>query len=53
MIRYAAVGISMGNGTPGLKACAKYVTKSYVEFGVAHAIDRILAGDLESLENKK
>lgn len=53
MIRYAAVGISMGNGTPGLKACAKYVTKPFFEFGVAHAIDRILAGDLESLENKK
>ena len=52
MIQYAGVGISMGNGTPKLKASAKYVTKSYKEFGVAYAIDRLLEGDVMSLEKK-
>lgn len=49
MVCYAGVGIAMGNGTPNLKECAKYVTKSYREYGVAYAIDRILEGELEAL----
>lgn len=49
MISYAGIGISMGNGTTGLKECARYVTKSYKEYGVAYAIDRILEDDLEAL----
>ena len=52
MIKYAGIGISMGNGTPNLKACAEYVTKSFREFGVAYAIDRLLEGDIEALRNK-
>ncbi|MBQ8407882.1 MAG: HAD-IIB family hydrolase [Clostridia bacterium] len=50
MVSYAGIGISMGNGTPKLKACAKYVTKSYVEFGVAYAIDCLLNGKLDVLK---
>lgn len=49
MITYAGIGISMGNGTPNLKACAEYVTKHFREFGVAYAIDKLLEGDLEAL----
>jgi hydroxymethylpyrimidine pyrophosphatase-like HAD family hydrolase len=52
MVTYAGIGISMGNGTPNLKACAKYVTKSYVEFGVAYAIDLMLNGKLDMLKNE-
>ena len=50
MVSYAGIGISMGNGTPKLKECAKYVTKPFWEFGVAYAIDRLLEGDLAALE---
>ena len=50
MVNYAGIGISMGNGTPNLKACAKYVTKPFWKFGVAYAIDRLLEGDLEALK---
>ena len=49
MVKYAGIGISMGNGTPNLKACAEYVTKHFREFGVAYAIDKLLEGDLEAL----
>ena len=49
MITYAGIGISMGNGTPNLKACAKYVTKPFWKLGVAYAIDKLLEGDLEAL----
>ena len=53
MVKYAGVGISMGNGTPSLKACAEYVTKTFWEFGVAYAIDRLLEGNLSALEKKE
>ena len=43
MVRYAGIGVAMGNSTEKLKACADFVTKSLEEHGVAYAIDRILA----------
>ena len=43
MIRYAGIGIAMGNGSPKLKASADFVTKSITEHGAALAIYRILA----------
>ena len=51
MVNYAGIGISMGNGTPNLKACAKYITKPFWKFGVAYAIDKFLEGDLDALKN--
>lgn len=39
----------MGNGTQALKDSAKYITHSISEDGVAYAIDRISAGDLNLL----
>ncbi len=38
MIRYAAVGVAMGNSEEGLKEIAEMVTKPISEAGVAHAI---------------
>lgn len=52
MISYAGIGIAMGNGTPSLKARAKYVTKTMEEQGVAYAIDCLLAGDVRGIEKK-
>ena len=42
MVRYAGIGISMGNGTAGLKACADYITKALEDHGAAFAINRFL-----------
>ena len=53
MVNYAGIGISMGNGTPNLKSCAKYVTKPFWNFGVAYAIDRLLEGNLDALRNNR
>ena len=53
MVKYAGIGISMGNGTPNLKACAEYVTKPFWNFGVAYAIDRLLEGNLDALRNNR
>ncbi len=50
MVRYAGIGISMGNGTEHLKDCAEYITLSVLEDGVAYAIDRLLMHDLEALK---
>ena len=47
MVRYAGIGISMGNGTPKLKTCADYITKPLQEHGVAYAIDQLLAGEIK------
>lgn len=41
MVRYAGIGIAMGNGTPRLKACANYITKPLAEHGVAWAINHL------------
>lgn len=45
MIEGAGLGIAMGNAIPATKAAAKRVTLSNAEHGVAHAIDRVLAGE--------
>ena len=42
MVRYAGIGISMGNGTASLKACADYITKALEDHGAAFAINRFL-----------
>lgn len=42
MVNYAGIGIAMGNGTPRLKACANFVTKTLEAHGVAYAIDCLL-----------
>ena len=41
MVSYAGIGISMGDGTPKLKACADYITGSLEEHGAACAINRL------------
>ncbi len=38
MLEFAAIGVAMGNGTPGVKAAANYVTASVDEDGVARAL---------------
>ena len=45
MIEGAGLGIAMGNAIPAVKAAAKRVTLPNAESGVAHAIDRLLAGE--------
>lgn len=45
MIEGAGLGIAMGNAIPATKAAAKRVTLTNAECGVAHAIDRVLAGE--------
>ncbi|MBS0189997.1 MAG: HAD-IIB family hydrolase [Phycisphaerales bacterium] len=45
MIQGAGLGIAMGNAIPATKAAARRITLSNEESGVAHAIDRVLAGD--------
>lgn len=49
MISYAGIGIAMGNATTALMQCARYVTKSIQEDGVAYAIDCLLNDNLEPL----
>ncbi len=34
--------VAMGNADPGIKAAAKYITKSNTDFGVAYAIEELL-----------
>ena len=45
MLRRSALGIAMGNAIPDAKAAAKRITVDNDAGGVAHAIDRILAGE--------
>lgn len=45
MVRHAGCGIAMANAHPKTLEAARYTTRSCDEDGVAHAIDRILAGD--------
>lgn len=42
MIKYAGLGIAMGNATEELKAAAKYVTDTNDEDGVANAIEKFI-----------
>ena len=45
MIKYAGVGVAMGNADERLKAVADYITTSNVEEGVAKAIERFVLGN--------
>lgn len=45
MIVGAGLGIAMGNAVPRVKAAAKRHTLRHDEDGVAHALDRVLAGE--------
>lgn len=40
MIRYAGIGVAMGNAIPSVKEAAQYVTLTNNEDGVAHAIEK-------------
>lgn len=40
MIEYAGVGVAMGNAIASVKAAANFVTKTNLEDGVAHAIEK-------------
>lgn len=42
MIRYAGLGVAMGNAIPELKVIAQYITGTNVENGVAQAIERFV-----------
>lgn len=46
MIREAAVGIAMGNADPRLLEHADHVAPHHAEDGFAHAVERLLAGEL-------
>lgn len=45
MLANAGLGIAMGNGVPEAIDAADRVTRAQAEHGVAHAVDRILAGE--------
>ncbi|MEL7473366.1 MAG: HAD family hydrolase [Planctomycetota bacterium] len=45
MIRSATLGVAMGNAVPDVLAVADRVAPKNADDGVAHAIDRILAGE--------
>ena len=42
MIKYAGLGVAMGNAFPEVKEAADYVTKTNEEDGVAHAINKFI-----------
>ncbi len=42
MIKTAAIGVAMGNGTPKLKENADFITKSVEEDGVVYAIEKFM-----------
>jgi hydroxymethylpyrimidine pyrophosphatase-like HAD family hydrolase len=42
IIKYAAVGVAMGNATPIVKEAADYVTADNNSSGVAEAIDKYI-----------
>ena len=43
MIRFAGLGVAMGNATEAIKAAADYVTKSNDIHGVAHVINKFVS----------
>ena len=45
MVRQAGLGVAMANATPAVSAVANRTTRSNLEGGVEHAVDRILAGE--------
>lgn len=53
MIKYAGLGVAMGNAFPELKEVANYITKTNEEHGVAHVINKFILKDenLIALDN--
>lgn len=45
MLRYAALGVAMGNGSDEAKAAADYITDTNDRDGLAQFLDRLLEGD--------
>lgn len=45
MIKYAGLGVAMGNAFPEIKEIADYVTKTNEENGVAHVINKFILED--------
>ena len=46
MVRFAGIGVAMGNATADIKAAADLVTLSCEEGGVGYAIEKLVFGDL-------
>ena len=44
MLRYAALGVAMGNGSGEAKAAADYITADNDHDGLAQLIDKLLEG---------
>ncbi|QKJ85002.1 Sugar phosphatase [Paramixta manurensis] len=42
MLEYAGIGVAMGNGIEAVKAISQFVTKTNMEDGVAHAIEKFV-----------
>ena len=42
MIRYAGLGVAMGNAFPEIKEMADFITKTNEEDGIAHVIDKFI-----------
>ncbi|QGU96100.1 Cof-type HAD-IIB family hydrolase [Clostridium bovifaecis] len=47
MIKYAGLGIAMGNAFPEIKEASDYITYTNEEDGVAHVIDKFILGEGE------
>lgn len=47
MLKAAGIGVAVANGTQEAKACADYVCREAYTLGVAEAIDKLMAGELE------
>lgn len=45
MLRFAGLGVAMGNAAEAVRRCARFVTRTNDEDGVAYVIERILLGD--------
>jgi hypothetical protein len=42
MIRYAGFGVAMGNAVEEVKKCARYITRSNDDDGVAEVIEKFV-----------
>ena len=51
MMERAGIGIAMGNAIDEVKAHTRYTTATNPYYGVAHAIDAIISGDLGTIAN--
>src|SRR5262249_35676619 len=53
MFGVAGVSIAMGNASPEVQRCARYVTRSNADDGFAHAIDAILLGERAAARSRE